>query len=104
MRGREFPPPLLPSQLLIEKNESGNQIQDGGGEVDVGVGLAAVLFCPLAHGVHPLSVYNYKRPGHIVRVFNFFRGFQIGDPAGLLFWGVEIGKPLKRYILRQGLH
>ena len=55
MRGREFPPPLLPSQLLIEKDESGNKIQAGGGEVDVGVGLAAVLFCPLAHGVHLLS-------------------------------------------------
>ena len=54
MRGREFPPPLLPSQLLIEKNESGNQIQDGGGKVHqrVGLGLAAPLF-PLAHGVSP---------------------------------------------------
>ena len=59
MRGREFPPPRLPSQLLVEKNESGNQIQDGGGEVDVGIGLAAVLFT-LAHGVHLLSVYIIK--------------------------------------------
>ena len=55
MRGREFPPPLLPSQLLKEKDESGNQIQDGGGKVDVEVGLTAPLF-PLAHGFHLLSM------------------------------------------------